>query len=177
MSHVANPQAPTLEPSSPAPSPPKLSLPELSPVELALLEIIQNNFPIASRPYAEIAKKLGLNENKVFSLTQNLRAKGLIRRIGASFNARAMGWYSTLCAAKVPKEQLDNFNKLVNETPGVTHNYLRNHTYNLWFTMIGRNEQEVLASLEEISQSTGIKILNLPAEKVYKLKLDFKFKP
>ena len=149
----------------------------LSAQELSLLEIIQTGFPISPRPYAKMAEELGLSENEVFDLTENLRAKGVIRRIGASFNARALGWYSTLCAAKVPPDKLDNFTALVNETPGVTHNYLREHAYNVWFTLIGKNEQRVLAVLESISQNTGIEILNLPAKKVYKLKLDFKFKP
>ena len=163
--------------STPMLSASKLSALEISPLERALLEIIQTGFPLASNPYAEMAKELGLSQEEVFNLTQNLRAKGLIRRIGASFNARAMGWHSTLCAAKVPAHQLENFIELVNKQAGVTHNYLRNHAYNVWFTLIAKDKQETLAGLENISQKTGVKILNLPAEKIYKLKLNFKFKP
>ena len=163
--------------SAPKLSAPKLSVLEISPIERALLEIIQTAFPLASNPYAEMGEKLGLSQKEVFDLTQNLRAKGLIRRIGASFNARALGWHSTLCAAKVPAHQLENFIELVNKQAGVTHNYLRNHAYNVWFTLIAKDKQEALAGLENISQKTGVKILNLPAEKIYKLKLNFKFEP
>lgn len=66
-----------------------------------------------------------------------MRESGLIRRLGANFQSAKLGFRSTLCAAKVPEEQLEQFIAEVNAIPGVTHNYLRNHSYNIWFTLIG----------------------------------------
>ncbi len=164
------------KPNGPGPNAELQTTLELSNLEISLLEKIQTDFPIAPRPFAKIAKELAITEEEAFNLTENLRAKGLIRRIGANFNASALGCHSTLCAAKVPPAQLDEFIKTVNAKPGVTHNYLRDHSYNVWFTIIGNNQQEVLAELKQISHNTGVNILNLPADKIYKLKVDFKFK-
>ena len=84
------------------------------------------------------------------------------------------GSRSTLCAAKVPEDKLESFVAEVNSLPGVTHNYLRSHAYNVWFALIGPSWEEVCAVIEKITQKTGIEILNLPATRLYKVKVDFK---
>ncbi|MFP3998999.1 MAG: Lrp/AsnC family transcriptional regulator, partial [Desulfobacterales bacterium] len=81
---------------------------------------------------------------------------------------------STLCAGRVPEEKLDHFTNIVNSYPGVTHNYLRNNSFNVWFTFIAPSAEDIEKSLEEISQKTGIKdILNLPATRLYKIRAHF----
>ncbi len=138
-----------------------------------ILDIIQSDFPLVSRPYADIGSRLALTQAEVLARVRCLREKGIIRRIGANFNSRSLGWKSTLCAASVPVDQLEEFVRVVNEYPGVTHNYLRRHTYNIWFTYIAPTWEDVEGDLSEISRRTGIKVLNLPAQKIYKIKVDF----
>jgi DNA-binding Lrp family transcriptional regulator len=93
--------------------------------------------------------------------------------MGANFQSAKLGFRSTLCAAKVPTEQIDAFVATVNACPGVTHNYLRNHAYNIWFTLIGPSWENMCDTLANITQTTGIEILNLPATKLYKIKVNF----
>jgi DNA-binding Lrp family transcriptional regulator len=78
-----------------------------------------------------------------------------------------------LCAAKVPEESLSAFVAEVNSHPGVTHNYLRNHEYNIWFTCIGPSWEAICSFLEEITRKTGIPVLNLSATRLYKIKVNF----
>jgi siroheme decarboxylase len=138
-----------------------------------ILDIIQTRFPIASRPYAEVGREVGLTEAETLARVRALKEKGVIRRIGANFQSSRLGWRSTLCAAKVPPERIDEFVAEVNRHPGVTHNYLRKHDYNVWFTFIGPSWEAVTSTLAGITAKTGIEILNLPAEKTYKIKVDF----
>jgi DNA-binding Lrp family transcriptional regulator len=138
-----------------------------------ILDIIQSNFPIASRPYAEVGRQLGLTETETLARVRALRQKGVIRRIGGNFSSSVLGWQSTLCAAHVPEEQVDSFVAEVNRHPGVTHNYLRRHAYNVWFTFIAPDMAAVRAALAEITANTGIAVLNLPAVKIFKIKVDF----
>lgn len=145
----------------------------LSRAEKKILDIIQTDFPLESRPYEVIGKKVGLTEAETLSKVRIMKQKGVIRRIGANFQSKKLGWHSTLCAACVPEDRLDIFVAEVNKHPGVTHNYLRRHKQNVWFTYIGPSEEFVRKSLLEITRKTGIEILNLPARKMFKIKVDF----
>ena len=99
---------------------------------------------------------------------------GVIRRIGANFTSRKLGYTSTLVAARVPAEALERFVAVVNRYPGVTHNYLRRHRYNVWFTLIAESEALLNQILEEIARASGVaEILSLPAQEVFKIKVDF----
>ncbi|MBG0776219.1 MAG: Lrp/AsnC family transcriptional regulator [Desulfovibrionaceae bacterium] len=139
-----------------------------------ILDIIQTAFPLAPRPYAEVGAQVGLAEDEVLERVRALRASGVIRRIGANFQSKKLGFRSTLCAAKVPEDRLESFIAEVNRHPNVTHNYLRENAYNVWFTFIGPSWDMVCATLAEITAKTGIEILNLPAEKLFKIRVDFR---
>ena len=138
-----------------------------------LLDIIQTGFPIVPRPYAVLGEMLELTEAETLARVRALQESGIIRRIGANFQTAKLGWHSTLCAAKVPPEKLEIFNAEVNSHAGVTHNYLRTHDHNVWFTYIGQSKKTVQTALLEITKKTGITILNLPALQVFKIKVDF----
>jgi DNA-binding Lrp family transcriptional regulator len=138
-----------------------------------ILDVIQSDFPLESRPYAVVGEKLGLTEAETLARVRALREKGIIRRLGGNFQSKAIGWRSTLCAAKVPEEKFEEFVAEVNKRPGVTHNYIREHEFNVWFTFIGPSWEDVCATLKDITEKTGIEILNLPAEKMFKIKVDF----
>ena len=112
---------------------------QLDDYDRKILNIIQSDYPIASRPYAVVGDKVGLSEGEVLARVNALRDAGVIRRIGANFNSPQLGWHSTLCAAKVPEDKLDEFVAEVNRHDNVTHNYLRAHEFNVWFTYIGES--------------------------------------
>ena len=141
-----------------------------------ILDIIQSSFPLTARPYAALGEEIGLTEAEVLARVRALKQKGVIRRIGGNFQSRRLGWRSTLCAAKVPEDKIESFVAEVNRHPGVTHNYLRAHSHNVWFTFIGPSWEKVEETLAGITAVTGIPILNLPAEKMYKIKVDFSMK-
>lgn len=146
----------------------------LDGVDRKILDLIQSGFPLESRPYAVIGEHAGIGEQEALDRVCSLRQRGIVRRIGANFQSGKIGFKSTLCAAKVPPEKLDAFIAAVNAENGVTHNYLRDHTYNIWFTYIGPSVDAIEAALDRIYAATGIRALNLPAERVYKIKVDFR---
>lgn len=138
-----------------------------------IISLIQSGFPLVSRPYAVIGEAVGLGEEETLERVRAMRKRGLIRRIGANFQSAKLGFRSTLCAAKVPQDKLESFIRIVNAEAGVTHNYLRDHVYNIWFTLIGSSWGAVCATLAGITERTGQEILNLPATTLYKIKVDF----
>jgi len=143
-------------------------------IDRAILNRIQSDFPITSRPYLSIAEDLGFSEGEVIERLDRLQKKGIIRRIGGNFVPEKLGFVSTLCAAKVPKDKIDQFASVVNRYPGVTHNYQRENQFNVWFTFIAPSMEEIDENLENISKETGIQeIINLPATKVYKIRAHF----
>jgi DNA-binding Lrp family transcriptional regulator len=147
--------------------------PKLDDLDKAILNEIQSHFPIASRPYTEMGNRVGASEDEVMRRVQAMCDAGVIRRIGANFTSRKLGYTSTLCAASVPPEQVEKFAATVNRYPGVTHNYLRRHRFNVWFTLIAESKEKLDEILNEISRATGIQVLSLPAYEVFKIKVDF----
>jgi siroheme decarboxylase len=146
----------------------------LDDTDRAILNRVQSDFPIESRPFAAIASELGLQESFVIEKMRALKDNGIIRRIGANFVPGKVGFVSTLCAARVPEDQLEHFAAVVNRYSGVTHNYLRDNAFNVWFTFIARSKEEIENCLAQISEETGISsILNLPATKVFKIRAQF----
>ncbi len=149
-------------------------MPPIDDVDRAILNRIQSDFPMTKRPYLSIAENFGLSENEVIKRLEQLKKKGIIRRIGGNFVPEKLGFVSTLCAAKVPEDKIEDFARTVNRYPGVTHNYKRDNKYNIWFTFIARSMDEIKGNLEDISRETGVKdIINLPATKMYKIRAHF----
>ena len=147
---------------------------ELNEIDKAIINRIQSDFPIASRPYLALAEDLNLTEKEVLERVLRLKKSGIIRRIGGNFVPGKLGFVSTLCAAKVPADRIEQFAKVVNRDPGVTHNYQRDNTYNVWFTFIAPSMDEIDKNLKKIAEETGIiDILNLPATKVFKIRAQF----
>jgi len=143
-------------------------------IDRKILGTIQSDFPLSKRPYGDLSEQLGLPEEEIFGRVERLRKEGIIRRIGGSFDSRCLGFSTTLCAAKVPDTRVTLFVDEVNKYPGVTHNYLREHEYNIWFTLVVTDRKEVDRLIEEIIQSTGVReVINLPATRTFKVLVDF----
>ena len=139
-----------------------------------LLTTIPDGFPVASRPYRVLGEVLGLTEQETLSRVRKLREKGFVHRIGASFDSRKLGYVSTLVGMKVAEDGLEATAKIVGSYPGVTHSYEREGEYNLWFTLIAPSAEELRGQLDEIRERTGAAdMLELPAEKVFKIKVHF----
>lgn len=140
-----------------------------------ILNSIQTNFPIDSRPYKVIAQTLDIEEDELVDRVSRMKEELLIRRIGGNFSPHKLGYHSTLCAASVPEEKIDEFRQIVNAYSGVTHNYRRDHRLNIWFTFIAPSQEIIQENLDEISEKTGVSsILNLPATHVFKISANFK---
>ena len=148
-------------------------MPTLEKLEQRVFEVIQQGFPIASRPYEELACQLGSTEDEVFNAVQSLCKKGIIRRLGGSFDSRKVGYKSTLAAVSVPEDRLEEVVEIVNSYPGVTHNYEREGKYNVWFTLIEPSDKEIESTIGEIQSKTGLSILNMPATHIFKIRVDF----
>lgn len=138
-----------------------------------ILDIIQSHFPLASRPYEAVGREVGLTESEVLARVRRLKAQGVIRRMGANFGSRQLGWRSTLCGAEVSQDRLEAFVAEVNRHSGVTHNYLRAHQFNVWFALIAPSTEAVEEILADITSKTGVPIMNLPATTLFKIKVDF----
>ncbi len=150
-------------------------MPQIDSVNKDILNNIQLDFPIHSRPYKIIAQKLGLEEDELILRIRQMKEDMLIRRIGGNFSPDRLGYHSTLCAAMVPEDKIDLFTQTVNSFKGVTHNYMREHKFNIWFTFIASSVAIIEQSLAEISKTTGVEtILNLPATNVFKISANFK---
>ncbi len=150
------------------------SLVELTELDRRVISTIQAAFPIKARPYAVLAEDLGSTESDVLVSVKHMKAEGVIRRIGAIFDSHRLGYRSTLCAIAVPEERVDDVAALIGEYHNVTHNYEREDRYNVWFTLIAPSQARIDAILDEIAEKTGIDdILNLPAIRLFKIKVDF----
>ncbi|KUO50443.1 MAG: transcriptional regulator [Desulfitibacter sp. BRH_c19] len=146
-------------------------------VDQKILEIIQDSFPISSEPYKDLAISVGISEEEVLQRISSLQDMGIIRRLGAIFDSRKLGYKSTLCAMKVPKDKISKVAKLVNAYPGVTHNYLREHKYNMWFTLIAPSTDHIDNICSEIMELSGIQdLLQLPAKRFFKINVKFSVK-
>lgn len=143
-------------------------------IDKKILNIIQTKFPILQRPYEAIGKEVGVSETDVILRIGNLKKEGIIRRIGATFDPRKLGFVSSLCAAKVPSDKIKKFVEVVNSYPGVTHNYERDNECNIWFTFIDESMEDIENKLKEISNKTGVKdVRNLPTVRFFKIRVDF----
>jgi DNA-binding Lrp family transcriptional regulator len=147
----------------------------LDETDKQLLNLLQGSFPIAQRPFAAVAELAGLSEGEVIERAQYLLDKRIIREITPIFDTRALGYESMLVAAKVDSELPHRAAKVINEHPGVTHNYLRNHDFNLWFTLAVEpgSELGMQGTLDVLQEATGAEsIRQLPTLKLFKIRMD-----
>lgn len=143
-------------------------------LDLRLLNLIQTDLPSSPEPFKAVAEDLQVGEAVVLDRLEKLIANRTIRRLGGIFDSRKLGYSGTLCALRVPEGQIGGVAEVVNSYPGVTHNYLREHPYNMWFTLLAPGEAANTRLVEEIKARTGItELLNLPAVRVFKVSVCF----
>jgi DNA-binding Lrp family transcriptional regulator len=137
-----------------------------------LLNAWQRGFPLAPRPFAELAAACGSTEDAVLAQYRFMQTEGLIDRIGPVFRPNTVG-ASTLAAMAVPPERLEAVAAIVQRESGVNHNYEREHRYNLWFVVTGTADAEVKWTLACIEYASGLPVLRLPLLEEYHIDLGF----
>ncbi|GAK60297.1 transcriptional regulator, AsnC family [Candidatus Vecturithrix granuli] len=148
----------------------------LTEKEQQLLDLIQRHFPCTSKPYQVLAEMLGASEQEVLTLLHSLKERGIIRQISAIFDAKALGFHSTLAAFQIENERLDAAAKMINSHPGVSHNYQRAHRFNLWFTLSIPRDLDLIEHLSQLAQKTSCaQFLNLPAIRMFKRQVYLNF--
>ena len=152
-----------------------MQLQTIDSLDKQLLNEIQWQFPLVDRPFLEISKRYDVSEEEVLERIRILKRIGLIRQINAIFDTRRLGYKSTLVAFSVLKDKLEQVANEVNSHPGVSHNYERNHEYNMWFTLAVPPFGDMKRDLERMATLDGVvKYRVLPTLKLYKIgvKLD-----
>ena len=142
-------------------------------IDLRLLDDWQRDFPLVSRPFAEIAAKLWLSESAVLARLAGLAGSGAISRVGATVRPNTIG-ASTLAAVAAPEDRVEEAAERIGAEPGVNHSYLREDRWNLWFVMTGPDRSHVDAALARISAAAGLEVLDLPLVRPFNIDLGFR---
>ena len=147
----------------------------LDDLDKRLLNLMQGSFPLEPRPYAAVAREAQISEDEAMSRVGRLVDERIIREITPIYDTRALGYSSMLVAAKVDAEHPHRAAQVINEHPGVSHNYLRNHEFNLWFTLAVEEHSRLglQGTLDVLQRLTGAEsIRQLPTLKLFKIRMD-----
>jgi DNA-binding Lrp family transcriptional regulator len=162
--------------------PPEETLHHPVPVDrtdLALLDTLQDDIPLVSRPFEAIAARLEIPEDEVILRVKGLQDRGIIRGLSPVLESRQVGLSATtLVALRVPDEKIPAVVRLINAYPEVSHNYRRDHAYSLWFTVAGKDERRVRDIVQEVTRLAGLReqdILELPTVRRFKIDVRFSF--
>ncbi|WP_210092849.1 AsnC family transcriptional regulator [Ruegeria sp. HKCCSP346] len=134
----------------------------LDQTDRAILNRMQEDLPLTSRPYATVAAELGLSEAELLSRLSRMKNDRVITRFGPFFDAAAMGGAFCLCAMAVPDEEFETVLTKVNAHPEVAHNYERTHRLNMWFVLATETPEGIEATADAIERETGIRVLRFP---------------
>ena len=145
----------------------------LSRLQKQLCNVLQEGLPICARPFADIARLLDSDEDEVLDEIGRLKKIGVIRRICAQINYHALGRVSTLVTAHVEDEDFAVVTEAINALEGVSHNYRREHFYNVWFTLQAASAEQLEAEISKLSSRFGIDFHSLPVERMFKLNVRF----
>jgi len=147
----------------------------LDDLDRKLLNLMQGSFPIAAKPYQHVAARAGIGEEQLMARVSHLLEKRIIRQITPIFDTRALGYSSMLVAAKVDPSHPHRAANVINAHPGVSHNYLRNHEFNLWFTIATEPDSSLGldGTLEVLAREAGAEsVRQLPTLKLFKIRMD-----
>ena len=178
---AAAPLADVADPAQPTTAQPKIrsrkdgAAISLDELDRKLLNLMQGSFPIAARPYQRVADLGEVTELEVMQRVQHLLDKRIIRQVTPIFDTRALGYSSMLVAAKVDPEHPHRAAQVINQHPGVSHNYLRNHEFNLWFTIATEPDSKLGldGTLEVLAHEAGAEsVRQLPTLRLFKIRMD-----
>jgi siroheme decarboxylase len=152
-----------------------LPIRDLDPLDQELLNLVQADFPVEHAPFARLGERLGSSEADAIARVDRLRCSRVIRQVSAIFDTRSLGYQSTLVAMRFAPEDLERGAAIINEHPGVSHNYRRNHDFNLWFTLATPPGSDIDATLQKLHELSGALVTRkLQTLKLFKIgvKLD-----
>lgn len=136
----------------------------------AILNQIQDDFPLCRRPFFALGERFGIDEQEVIARLQRSRESGVLRQVSAIFDTTALGYRSCLVAMRIPPERLDAGARSVNQHPGVSHNYRRNHDFNLWFTVAVPPHASLEWTVQRLARLAGAESARLlPTLTLYKI--------
>jgi DNA-binding Lrp family transcriptional regulator len=147
----------------------------LDDLDRRLLNLMQGSFPIEPRPYLRVAQLAEIEESEAMARVQHLLDERIIRQVTPIFDTRALGYSSMLVAAKVDAERPHRAAQVINSHPGVSHNYLRNHEFNLWFTIATEPDSKLGldGTLQALAEEAGAEsVRQLPTLKLFKIRMD-----
>ncbi len=136
-----------------------------------IINALQGGFPVAERPYAEAAARLGVSETTLIGRLQGMLEQKVLSRFGPLYDAERLGGGLTLAAMAVPEARFEAVAETVNAFPEVAHNYRRDHRLNMWFVVATERPEQVAEVLAEIEAATGLPVLNMPKREEYFLEL------
>jgi DNA-binding Lrp family transcriptional regulator len=147
---------------------------KMDTIDRTILNALQENFPIDSRPFRILSERIQISEEEIIQRVSSLVENKIIRRIGVSLNPKTVGLSTTLIGMDVPEERIEAVANIVNAYTEVTHNYQRDEDYNLWFTIAARSAEEMDRIIKEIREKTGIeRMIDLPSVKTFKIRVRF----
>jgi DNA-binding Lrp family transcriptional regulator len=152
------------------------SHPSIDDLDRRILDALQFDFPLSERPFDAVAERLGLDADLLWGRVEAMLEQGVIRRLGASLDSRKLGFCSTLAAVRVREDFVARAAEIVGRYPEVTHSYLRDHEFNIWFTVIAADEGKIETLLEEVRTALSLEasdMLNLPMTRMFKLDARF----
>lgn len=147
----------------------------LDDLDRELLNALQWDFPLAERPFAVLAERLGIDEPEVRRRVSSAKDAGIVRQLSAIFDTRALGYASSLVASKIDPGHVDEGAAVISEHPGVSHNYKRNHDFNLWYTIAVPHGERLDEHVDLLHERSGARVTRLlPTLQLYKIgvKLD-----
>lgn len=147
---------------------------DLDQKDRELLNLLQSAFPLTSRPYAFLGQRLGLSEEFVLERAKSLKARNVLREISAIFDSRLLGYQSSLVAMRFPEKALSSAARIINQHPGVSHNYARRGPFNLWFTIAVGAGLSLEAEVKQLAAQTKAQAVRLlPSLHVFKIGVAF----
>lgn len=147
-----------------------MTAPAVDELDAALLNRIQDDFPLCRRPFRALAEAFGSEERKVIERLRAARESGVLRQVSAIFDTTALGYRSSLVAMRIPPERLSEGTAVISSHPGVSHNYKRNHDFNVWFTVAVPCDGSLEWTVERLTRLAGAESARpLPTLKLYKI--------
>ncbi|MEE9605018.1 MAG: hypothetical protein V3V70_05525 [Candidatus Scalindua sp.] len=151
----------------------------LSEIDRKILQRLQTNLPLTHRPFLDLAKELGLEEDLIIEKVKSMIENKYVRRIAPIINTQAVGNSATLAAMQVSEDKIEEVSQIINGYSGVSHNYLRKGRnrdipLNIWFTMSAPSKEQLDDNIKEIEERTGLKVRMLPTTKKFKIGVKFK---
>jgi DNA-binding Lrp family transcriptional regulator len=151
----------------------------LSEIDKKILHRLQTNLPLTHRPFLDLAKELGLDEDLIIEKIKSMIENKYVRRIAPIINTQAIGNSATLAAMQVSEDKIEEVSQIINGYSGVSHNYLRKGRnkdipLNIWFTMSAPSKEQLGENIKEIEERTGLKVRMLPTTKKFKIGVKFK---